>query len=270
MWRNMKRYKKWKWFCKAKFIVIHFFLPCQCLSVKMASLCIPDSLRGSHPENWSGPPDPLAAVLWQWHLSLHVHWEEFQAHPGEAAASGPLQPHSQQRPGRYGEPGPPPNSVQCLDPQRWAVQGPAHHPQPAGDGADQPVLQGLLAARGRRPWGQQNQKPEGAEGAEEASQPPASRGPDESSRDMKSLDLQPVTFEQHHLSTFHFLLSTLHSRAMSPFKRPCDRKDLTCWMNKHNIYCRLYKVILYTYLENMFFVNRSVQILLYYYYCYNY
>lgn len=106
---------------------------------------------------------------------MHVHREELQAHVGETAARGPLQPHREQRAGGDGRPGPPAASGQRLDSERRPIQRPAHHPESAGDGADQPVLQGLLAARRRKPRRRQSQEHKGAERTEETSQPPASR-----------------------------------------------------------------------------------------------
>lgn len=117
---------------------------------------------------------------------MHVHGEELQAHSGETAARGPLQPHGEQRVGGDGQPGPPSSPVQRLDSERGSVQRPANHPEPARDGADQPVLQGLLAARRRKPRGRQSQEHKGTERTEKTSQPPASRRSDKFSRDMKS------------------------------------------------------------------------------------
>lgn len=106
---------------------------------------------------------------------MHVHGEKLQTHSGQTPAGGPLQSHGQQRAGGDWQPGPPGPAVQPLDSKRGPVQGPPDHLKPAGDGPDQPVLPGLLAARRGRPRRRQSQKPEGAERAEEAPQPSASR-----------------------------------------------------------------------------------------------
>lgn len=109
---------------------------------------------------------------------MYGHGEELQARAGQAAAGGSVQPGRQQRAGggrgRAGAVFPP--LQHPVDPERRPVQGPADHPEPAGDDPDQSVLPGLLAVRRPADGRPQGQRPEGAQRAEEAPQPPASRG----------------------------------------------------------------------------------------------
>lgn len=150
-----------------------------------------DPLRGPRPEDRTRPAHPLAAAVWWRHLPVHVHREKLQTHAGQTPAGGPLQSHGQQRAGGDRQPGPPPPAVQPLDSKRWSIQGPPHHLKPAGNGLDQPVLPGLLAAGRGRPRRRQGQEPEGAERAEEAAQPPASRRGDDSGWDMSDWNHAP-------------------------------------------------------------------------------
>lgn len=155
-----------------------------------------DPLWGPHPEDRARAPHPLAAAVWWWHLPVHVHREKLQTHSGQTPAGGPLQSHGQQRAGGDRQPGPPPPAVQPLDSKCGSIQGPPDHLKPAGDGPDQPVLPGLLAAGRGRPRRRQSQKPEGAERAEEASQPSASRRGDDCGRDMRGWKHTPPLWKR--------------------------------------------------------------------------
>ncbi len=110
---------------------------------------------------------------------MYGHREELQTLAGQAAVGGAVEPGRQQRAGggwRRAGAVFSPLQQHPVDPQRRPVQGPADHPEPAGDEPDQSVLPGLLAVRRPAAWRPQGQRPEGAQGAEEAPQPPASWG----------------------------------------------------------------------------------------------
>jgi len=128
---------------------------------------------------------------------MHGHRKEFQTHTGQAAARGVVKPGRQQRAGGWRRRTGvivSPLQQHPVDPQRRPVQGLADHSEPAGDEPDQSVLPGLLAVRRPSAGRPQGQRPEGAQGAEETSQPPASRGRGRGrgaagSRDMRTLTL---------------------------------------------------------------------------------
>lgn len=137
------------------------------------------AFRRTDSENGAGPPPALPAALGLRPVPVLGHREELQAHSGQTPAGGALRPRRQQRLGggrRWSDAFLPPLQ-HSVDPQRGPVQGPSDHPEPARDEPDQPVLSGLLAVRRPADGGAQGQRPKGAEGAEEAAQPPTSRGP---------------------------------------------------------------------------------------------
>lgn len=156
------------------------------ISINQSELYIRSSLIyesvSPGPHGWARVEDrsrlasTFPPVLRLWHLRLHGHWEELQAHLGQTSAGGLDQPGRQQHPGGNGPPRDLSAPVQRLDPQCRTIQRPSDHPQSARDGPHKPVLPGLLAVWRPADRGHQGQRPQRAEGTEETTESQTSRG----------------------------------------------------------------------------------------------
>lgn len=156
-----------------------------------------DAFRWPDFEDRARSSPAVSAALWLRHVPVHGHREELQTYAGEAAAGGAVKPSCQQPAGGgWGRTGAlyPPLQQYPVDPQLRPIQRPVDHPQPARDEPDQSILPGLLAVWRPTAGRPQGQRPEGAQGAEETPQPPASWGRGREGgagrgRDMRSVDL---------------------------------------------------------------------------------
>lgn len=187
-------------------------ISCRSLVHQMSNICSKHPLRAdalwrSGFEDGTGAPPAVSAALRLRHVPVYGHREELQTLAGQAAVGGAVQPGREQRAGGGGGGHRVILSAfqqHPVDPQRWPIQGPSDHPQPAGDDPDQSVLPGLLAVWRPPPGSPQGQRPEGAQGAEEAPQPPASWGGGRGAgggRDMRSSALHPKHPQPSHPPT---------------------------------------------------------------------
>ncbi len=197
-------------------------------------LCVSSGpYRRAHYEDGSRLVTSFPPVLRLWHLRLHSHREELQAHLGQTPAGGLDQPGRQQHPGGIRPSGDVFTPVQPLDPQRRTIQRPSDHPQSAWDGPHKPVLPGLLAKWRPTDGGHQGQRPQRAEGAEETAESQASRGRGGDMRAFQERLLKEENLEKK--KNFHQMKPNFASNKRNSLLTHKD--DII-----HSIYCRLYIV----------------------------